>query len=314
MLTLANPRHLWPAGRVAQFLMKLLAAATLRRYGEALTSFQAWCSDHQLPFEDMSEEDQDWLLSDYILHPRDEDLPLQHARDVVSALQKQQLGRSSTAGHERPPDRAPPLPQDVAMAMVILLISVSQPGCGIAVLFCFCGLLRIGEALKLRVSDLVFSQSNVVLLLADTKTGAHQRVVLTNVYVIQFLRSIITHYRLQNNDFVCGVSYNSKFRVWFSRAAAVLGCGAVEFRSHSCRRGGATELFHANIPLPTIMIFGRWASESSCRLYVRSGESAPVAVTRDMDPEAHKRVKTLGAIGLHISDLLLGRRPNGGKG
>ena len=322
MLTLVNPSAMFgPRGRVAQFLMKLLAAATLRRYEEALTSFQTWCSDHQLPFEDMSEEDQDWLLGDYILHLRDEDFPLQHARDVVSALQEQYPRRRFTTAwkvvngwaRERPPEQAPPLPQDVAMAMVILLISVSQPGCGIAVLPCFCGLLRIGEALKLRVSDLVFSPSTVVLLLADTKTGTHQRVVLTNVYVIQFLRSFITHYRLQNNDFVCGVSC-SKFRVWFSRAAAVLGCRAIEFRSHSCRRGGATELFHANIPLPTIMIFGRWASESSCRLYVKSGESALVAVTRDMDPEALQRAKTLGAIGLHIFDLLLGKRPNGGKG
>ena len=152
----------------------------------------------------MSEEDQEWLLSDYILHSRDEDLPLQHARDIVNALQKQYPRRRFTTAwkvvngwaRKRPPDQAPPFPQGVAMAMVILLISVSQPGCGIAVLLCFCGLLRIGEALKLRVSDLVCSQSNVVLLLADTKTGAHQRVVLTNVYVIQFFRPFITHCRL----------------------------------------------------------------------------------------------------------------------
>ena len=52
MLTLAHPSAMFgPRGRVAQVLMKLLAAATLRRYEEALASFQAWCSDHQLPFE-----------------------------------------------------------------------------------------------------------------------------------------------------------------------------------------------------------------------------------------------------------------------
>ena len=62
------------------------------------------------------------------------------------------------------------------------------------------------------------------------------------------------------------------------------------------------------------MIFGRWASESSCRLYVRSGESALVAVTREIGPGSLKRVNTLGAIGLHIFDLLLGKSPNGGTG
>ena len=55
-------------------------------------------------------------------------------------------------------------------------------------------------------------------------------------------------------------------------ASKALGYGEDTFRTHSCRRGGASAIALKGISLQDITHFGRWASESSCREYVKKGE------------------------------------------
>ena len=64
------------------------------------------------------------------------------------------------------------------------------------------------------------------------------------------------------------------------------------------RRGGATTLFHCGIHLSDVMMRGRWSSENSCRLYVRTGEAALIAIRRESD--SSDLVKLLAAMGPRV--------------
>ena len=259
----------------------------------------------------MPEEDQDIALADFCLDLHDEGQTLQAGRDALSALQKLWPRRRWTAAWQVvrgwsqlvPPKRAPPLPEEVAMALVTLFMAAGRPACSLASLLAFCGLLRIGEALNIRRRDIVLGDRLVVLLLPTTKTGAHQRVCLGNPEVVTFLRRALLMIPGANEDIICAISYTT-FRKWLTRALAVLGCSSFEFRSHSFRRGGATALFARGLPLSSIMIHGRWASETSCRLYVQAGEAALIAIRRTIAPASRQRVATLAKIGSRIFDLV----------
>ena len=76
---------------------------------------------------------------------------------------------------EQPALQAPPVPRKVALAMVAALHLYGAIESSLVLLLCFVGLLRIGEALGLRVDDLVFceidGQPSLVLLLRQTKRG-----------------------------------------------------------------------------------------------------------------------------------------------
>ena len=191
------------------------------------------------------------------------------------------------------------------MAMVVLLTASGKHDAGLVVLLCYCGLLRIGEALGLRRSDVVFGSGSLVLLLSRTKTGEHQRVVLNNPAVALFVQRFLAAAPRGPDEKMCKITYSS-FRTWFSRVAAVLGGGGHQFRSHSMRRGAATSLFTAGVPFPEIMFLGRWSSESSCRLYVRSAEAAMISIERGLSPSQVARVRTLASIGPQIFELLPG--------
>ena len=72
-----------------------------------------------------------------------------------------------------------------------------------------------------------------------------------------------------------------------------LGLEHVQFRSHSLRRGGATQLALDNWSFTDIMAAGRWASERSCRLYVMKGEVMVLSLRRSLAQEKWGRIVRL---------------------
>jgi len=269
--------------------LSLLSPAAQVRYETALQNFADWVAEHDVPWPGLPEEIQDFMLSDYILSLRDEceENLLQRARETVAALQKIfPRRRYTTAWHvirgwssQRPPQQAPPLPKIVAFAVVTLLAAVDQLDCAMAILIAYCGLLRIGEALNLTCDAVVFGHDFAVLHLGKTKRGKADRVVLADPGVVSLLRRYVAHTGRRHNQRLFWCSY-SKLRVWLKKATDHLGFTDVAFRSHSLRRGAATELFAARVPLERIMMFGRWASESNCRLYLHRGEVALISTLR----------------------------------
>ena len=135
----------------------------------------------------------------------------------------------------------------------------------------------MGEAISLCKEDFVFGPAQLVLLLTRTKTGQHQRVLIENPVVVEFARRLVA---LSSHPYRAAPTNYSVYRRYFLRVLKALGCEHFQFRSHSLRRGGATTLFSRNIPLQTIMVVGRWQSESSCRLYVRTGEAGLISIQR----------------------------------
>jgi integrase len=69
----------------------------------------------------------------------------------------------------------------------------------------------------------------------------------------------------------------ARLRRLIKRVAASIGLDPSLFSGHSLRAGGATDLFAAQVPYPTIKKMGRWVSDAAM-LYYRSDEDVWAAV------------------------------------
>ena len=159
--------------------------------------------------------------------------------------------------------------------------------------YCFVGLLRVDEALSLQTEDIILGSSEAIIRLHRTKRGQSGRVCLTNMFVVRLIRSFIKTSCRSNTQLLCQVSY-ARVRVWITRATTMLGFADIPFRSHSLRRGGATALFMQRFPLDNTMVYGRWASQSSCRMYFHTGEVAVIRLLRS--PRKWDRVPALSSL------------------
>ena len=187
------------------------------------------------------------------------------------------------------------MPEEIAMAFAVLLAGARRLAESMVVVCCFCGLLRVGEALALSRDSFAFGAGQLVILLRETKTRSHQRVAIENPQVALFISELLT--RVEGHRAV-PTSYTT-FRRLFLLGLEALGCEHHSFSSHSMRRGGATTLFHRGVHLSDVMMRGRWSSESSCRLYVRTGEAALIAIDRERSASSDM-VKLLAAMGPRV--------------
>jgi integrase len=311
-----------PSEKVQKFLFQLLTPASQWRYEHAWQAFAEWLAAHAVDFAGLSEEVQDYVLGDYVLDMSDEGTPLQRLRDTVAAAQKRYGGRRkyrTTAavieglnrGHVV--HQAAPFPQDLLLCVVVVLTHYGKAAVGVSLLLCFCGLLRISEAIGLRHQDVLFPEDHrsgpfVVLLLQCSKRGAKnsEKVMLDNPRVIEFLRryklSLDKCFRLPHKPF-CVTSY-SGVRKYLRKALRALGLAPDTFRTHSCRRGGATLLAMQGVAILDIMLAGRWASHESCRLYVRKGEVALMRFHNALSETTWQRIQSIGRIGEKVWDCV----------
>ena len=288
-----------PSRRVQQFLLGLVTAATLQRYSGALLCFQTWCLRHRIQFERLPEEEQDWVIAEFILDKReeDEDFPLAVLRDCVAALQKTAPRRRFVTAWKvitglasrNPPVRAPPFDGNMLAALSTVLLALGQPQVATLLVLCFVGLLRVGEALQLTRDEVQVTPAGLVLLLRSTKTGPHQRVFVQSTQGIRFVQEYLTRFPGRCDDTLFDIGY-SRVAYWIRRGARILGHGDIAYRSHSLRRGGATALFLAGVSFENIMMIGRWSQVRSCRLYIQSAEAQLIAQRRSVDPAALARV------------------------
>ena len=273
---------------------------------------------------DLTEEELDFLLADWILELKETGVSKQVALDTMSSTQKAFAGRRKfkAAFHvcdgwdrEAPPQQAMPMPEVVAMAACSAMHAAGWHAEGVLTLVCFCGLLRIGEGLGLRVKDVLLPSMHgfgpaVVLLLRTTKRGApdSDKIILTAPNVVQYLELYLAfarrnHLITDNNSPFCNSNYNA-FARRLEKAVVVLGFQPRTFRSHSLRRGGATQLAMNGWGLRDLMLAGRWASERSCRLYVMKGEVAVMRMRQALDEQTVSRMQLLASIGPQIFSLV----------
>ena len=102
---------------------------------------------------------------------------------------------------------------------------------------------------------------------------------------------------------VCPTNY-AQVRTWIRKVSVLLGFDIDEFRSHSGRRGGASSLLMAGVALQNIMLIGGWASESSCRLYLKQGEMALVQTRARLSPQQRLKIRSLALVAPWVFSLL----------
>ena len=308
--------------RVVAYLFSLLGLATQRHYDTALGAFGRWCQQRVVPWAQLGEEERDWFLSEYLLDLKEEEgSTLQLGRYTLAAVQKTNARHRYTIGwkiitawaKETPVVQAPPMPESLAMALAVLFVGagMSEPrlrsslcGAGVAVLLCFCGLMRIGEALAVTVGNVAISGCQMVLTLPTSKTGLARRVIIDNPRVVKFISYYLKMFPHDPRRRVVGINY-AFFVKWFGKLLSQLHADHYNFRSHSLRRGGATALFMKGVDLRSIMVIGGWSSESSCRLYIRAGEAALISMANRADPRGALLTQALSQIGEHVFAVAL---------
>ena len=306
-----------PSARLRSFVTGLLAPATVSRYEAGLRLFDGWCEQMALDWRSLSEESLDFALCDFILDRREVCHQRQKYVDSVAAIQKA-FGnrRRCTAAakvlegwlKEEPPEQAPPVPRRCALALVCLLHLVGAAGTAFALLLCFCGLLRIGEALQLRADDLVFSyegkEVRLVVLLRRTKRAPNdsEKVVICNARVVRYAflfkrhRAALAGERLVTTNYA---TVSSDLR----KACQCLGLGHVGFTTHSFRRGGASTLSLEGLQLHDVMLFGRWQSERTAKLYIKKREILIMRLEATLLPKQVQRLSWLASLGEFVFTL-----------
>ena len=298
--------------------MSALATSTGERYKEASSNFKLEMERRGLAWETMAEEEQDWTLAEYLVEQSQANEPRQRpwALCLVSALQKVAPGRRLKTSWKvvdawaikNPSTQALPCPQEVALACGVWLVVNGRAAEGTALVLCFCGLLRISEALSLSLRDIFFSTEGFrpvcILLLSKTKRGREQRVVLVNEGVILWVKSMIklrSFVKASKDEKLLPTTYK-RVSADFKRACKAFGLLPV-WTSHSLRRGGATQLLINQWPIENIMEFGRWASVTSAKLYLRRGEVALLRCRGDFSEELEQRLAVVSSIGARVFRL-----------
>ena len=189
----------------------------------------------------------------------------------------------------RPPRHSPPLPWRGAVAVAWHLALSGFPRlAGVALLQWAAG-LRPSEALNLRQVDLLPPERNVtspnVALLAlgvrlGTKVGRPQCAHLSTreapeaVAVVRAFCGTTAPDELLAGSPVGVGEYGRRLR----RSFAALGLGRFGFGPHSLRAGWASEMRLRGMPIAELKERGRWASDSSLRVYLDQISAASISL------------------------------------
>ena len=115
-------------------------------------------------------------------------------------------------GFRLPPKQAPAAPPEVLIAVAVLLLACGRFDMGTIVVVCYTALLRVGEALQLKRSDLVLGPEHAVFLLARTKRSLERKVATTPPSMIQWLREYTTRFPRGLDERLFQVSYGTFLR------------------------------------------------------------------------------------------------------
>ena len=173
------------------------------------------------------------------------------------------------------PNRAPPLPAHVLHAMVGWALFHQQFTFAVSLLLGFYGMLRTGEILELRASQLLCeaSQAKVLVSLGMTKGGKRQGAAESAIIGYDLVVKFVRHWKLLAPDKTPLASSAANWRSLFTAALEALKLQDMGFRPYSLRRGGATWWFSKHHSLDKILLQGRWQTPKTARIYINEGLS-----------------------------------------
>ena len=197
------------------------------------------------------------------------------------------------------PQRTPPLPISVLLALMGVAWAENRPEIAAALILGFKGFLRTGELLAARYGHVSLQgASSVVLALPMTKIGARrgqQEVVCFECPLASALLRVAAWGRAPG-DTILGVG-NTAFRSWWARALGKLSLNADVLRPYSIRRGGATWCLQQTGALETVLLRGRWSSSTVARGYLQEGLA--LLAQASLSPESRELMT-------HFTELLRG--------
>lgn len=266
--------------------------ATKRRYTAAVDKFLLFLqSEHlELPRE---RHKLDLFTADYLefLWSQGEGRAL--ASDTIAGLQdsdprlKGQLPltwRLLKVWHTHEvPNRAPPMPEVVLQAMVGYCIFHGKLLFGLSLLVAFYGMMRTGEVIGLRRSQVeVHKEAGpAVISLGLTKSGKRQGASESvTISVFEVTRRLL---QWKNSSGTTLTPSASAWRTEFSKILTALGLEKFQFRPYSLRRGGATFWFLKHGNLDRLLVQGRWQAPRTARIYINEG----LAVLAEMNVPFH---------------------------
>ena len=182
------------------------------------------------------------------------------------------------------PNRAPPIPERVLHAMVGYCLFHKRPLFALSLLVGFYGMMRTGEVIGLRRSQLeVTSDSGpAVISLGMTKSGKRQgaaeSVTLSVFEVCRRLRQ----WKSSKHCLLTGSA--SAWRAEFARVLTALELEEFQFRPYSLRRGGATFWFSKHGSMDRLLVQGRWQAPRTARIYINEG----LATLAELKVPSHK--------------------------
>lgn len=233
-----------------------------------------------------SESELDDLVAEWIQNEFEDGTPLHLVGDALSGLHhfapytRKRLTQSwRIYGIWRKfevPFRAPPIPQDICLAMAGWCIDNGELVMGALLLLGFHCLLRTGEILQLRPCDFVMDQYSGVVSIPSSKSGIRNNtresvtirdpITLDVLQVAVDLRNQLGFLRTPLWD-----RSGSAFRSLFKRVLVELDLAALNFRPYSLRRGGATYEMQTHGLMEKTLIRGRWKNSGVARLYICDG-------------------------------------------
>ena len=258
--------------------------ATRERYDRALEKFRQFLKEESRQFS-RDPGTLDLWLRQYIevLWEGDEGRAL--AADTIAAVQdylpavKGKLATSwrlmKTWNTQEIPNRAPPLPEQAVLAMAGWGFFHGHFNFSVSILVCFYAMLRTGEVLGIRNSDIAMNSGTApaVISLGLTKggkrTGAAESVTLTAAVALKWLWL----WKSQNGPRASLCPSASVWRKMFKSCLSDLSLSLFEFRPYSLRRGGSTFWFAKHGSLDRLLVAGRWQAARTARIYINEGLS-----------------------------------------
>eukprot|EP00438_Fugacium_kawagutii_P018898 Skav217492 [mRNA] locus=scaffold3428:80172:81173:- [translate_table: standard] len=174
------------------------------------------------------------------------------------------------------PCRAPPITQDIVLAMAGWCLMQGELTMSALLLVGFHALLRTGELLQIRAVDFLLDTAHGLVTLPSSKSGVrnntresvslHDPIVLASVQEMVHLK-----FQLRRELLPCWDRSGSAFRTLFQKAASAVGAASLGLRPYSLRRGGATFEMQSHGLMEKTLLRGRWKNSNIARIYICDG-------------------------------------------
>ena len=295
-------RNFWPGQATRQQRQAARADIVLENVGVSPATQQRYLTavqrmSHLLPLVS-TETSFDDLVADWIQAEFEDGCPLYLVGDALSGIHhfepftKKKLPKSwrlySIWRRYEVPCRAPPLTQDITLAMAGWCVVRGELVMAALILLGFHALLRTGELLSVRPCDFLLDATKGLVSLPQSKSGLRnnslESVSLHDPVTLEAVRAMISHQSMMGLQQVpCWQKSGTAFRSLFARILQNLQVDHLNFRPYSLRRGGATWEMQAHGLMERTLIRGRWKNSNIARIYINDGLSLLPRLTLSWD-------------------------------